>query len=95
LNKKAFVVEYDGVQPLKEYSTPTYNIISEENTRMPDYRNVLYWDPHFETDEKGEAILEFYTSDDASVYEIKVEGLSKDGRPVFGRSIIQVTDLKD
>jgi hypothetical protein len=95
LNKKALVVEYDGVQPLKEYSTPTYDIITEENIRMPDYRNVLYWNPQFETDENGEAILEFYTSDDASVYEIRVEGLSSNGRPVFNNSFIEVTDNND
>ena len=95
LNKKALVIEYDGVQPLKKYFTPTYDIITEENTRMPDYRNVLYWNPQFETDENGEAILEFYTSDVGSVYEIRVEGLSRDGSPVFVNSFIKVSHNND
>jgi hypothetical protein len=92
LNKSALVLEYDGVQPRKKYFTPAYDIISEENTRIPDHRNVLYWNPQFKTDENGTANLEFYTSDDISVYEIIVEGLSNDGVPLYGSTFIQVTN---
>jgi hypothetical protein len=90
LNKNAVVLEYDGVQPRRKYYTPTYDIISEENSRIPDHRNVLYWNPQFKTDENGTANLEFYTSDDISKYEIIVEGLSNDGIPVYGNAFIQV-----
>ncbi len=92
LNKNAFVLEYDGVQARKKYYSPAYDKISEENTRIPDHRNVLYWNPQFKTDENGIANLEFYTSDDISVYEIIVEGLSNDGIPVYGNTFIQVTN---
>jgi hypothetical protein len=92
LNSKAVVLEYEGLQPIKKYDNPKYIDISHENARMPDYRNVLYWNPQFKTDENGEAILEFYTSDDISDYEIKVDGISSDKRFVSGSSFIQVTN---
>ena len=92
LNKNASVIEYNGLQPLKEYPTPDYGNPTEENNRLPDYRNVLYWDPHFKTDENGEAVVEFYTSDAVGDYEIRIEGLSDEGKPAFGNAFIQVTD---
>jgi hypothetical protein len=91
LNKNALVMEYEGLQPLREYLTPSYDEVTEENSRLPDYRNVLYWNPHFKTDDKGEAILEFYTSDDISEYEIRIEGISSDGEPVSGKLHFKVT----
>jgi hypothetical protein len=94
-NENALIQEYDGIQPLRTYSTPEYDITTEENSRMPDFRNVLYWNPQFKTDGEGEAVLEFYTSDDKGVYEIRIEGLSSDGRPASGHSFIQVSDNRD
>ena len=91
LHKNAVVLEYDGVQARKKYYTPSYDEVSEENSRIPDRRNVLYWNPKFKTDENGIANLEFYTTDDISTYEIIVEGLSNDGIPVYGNAFIQVT----
>jgi hypothetical protein len=90
LNEKAQVIEYEGVQPIRKYLNPDYDKISEGNDRIPDYRNVLYWNPHFNTDEKGEAILEFYTSDDVGEYEIRVEGISSNGKFVSASTYIQV-----
>lgn len=92
LNKNASVMEYEGLQPLREFLSPSYDEVLEENSRLPDYRNVLYWNPHFKTNDKGEAILEFYTSDDASEYEIRIEGISSDGEPVSGGLLFKVTD---
>ena len=85
LNKNALVMEYEGLQPMREYLIPLYDEVSENTSRLPDYRNVLYWNPHFKTNDKGEAILEFYTSDDVSEYEIRIEGISPDGEPVSGK----------
>jgi hypothetical protein len=45
---------------------------------MPDFRNVLEWDPKVRTKE-GEQSINFYTSDLPGKYLIVVEGISKDG----------------
>jgi len=92
LHDRAQLVEYDGVQAMRHYVSPEYLTKSDLNSRIPDYRNVLFWDPQFQTDNKGEATLEFYTSDDVSEYEIRVEGISSDGRIAYSNSFIQVVD---
>ncbi len=60
LQDKALVVEYDGVQPTKKYISPEYVALADKNSRLPDYRNVLYWNPEVKTEEMGEDILEFF-----------------------------------
>lgn len=92
LNNKALVVEYDGIQLAIKYISPKYEKPTDKNSRIPDYRNVLYWNPLVNTNDKGEAILEFYASDDISEYEIHVEGISNDGRTACGRAMIRVVN---
>ncbi|MBT8219341.1 MAG: hypothetical protein KJP00_05940 [Bacteroidia bacterium] len=52
-----------------------------ENTRIPDFRSTLYWNPSVTTNKAGKATLEFYTSDDVGTYDIKIEGLTVNGQP--------------
>ncbi len=92
VQEKAEVIKYEGIQARRKYVSPAYDNTVDKKTRIPDYRNVLYWNPQFHTNEKGEAILEFYTSDDSGDYEIRVEGIDKDGRTAFGKLLIQVQD---
>jgi hypothetical protein len=92
LNEKALLIEYDGIQQKKQYTSPEYPALSDKNSRIPDYRNVLYWNPKVITNEKGEAYIEFYSSDDVSEYEIRVEGISNDGRTAYGNSFFQVVN---
>ncbi len=92
LQEKAEVMDYEGIQTTRKYPNPEYAKEVDKKTRIPDYRNVLYWDPQFRTNEKGEATLEFYTSDDTGLYEIRVEGIDKKGRTASSKLYIQVQD---
>ncbi|MXV17565.1 TonB-dependent receptor plug domain-containing protein [Pedobacter sp. HMF7056] len=71
----------------RAFYSPNYEN-PETNTRLPDVRSTIYWNPHVVTNE-GKAKLEFYTSDGAGTYRTVVEGLSQDGK--LGRKVLYYT----
>jgi hypothetical protein len=83
-DRSLFRQEYQSLQPLFSFSSPDYSVDSVRNSRIPDFRNTLYWNPDLRTGEDGKAGVEFYTSDEAGEYLIIVEGITADGKA--GRS---------
>ncbi len=69
---------YLTLLPQKQFQSPEHEAPSSNS--MPDFRNTLYWNPTIETDAKGKATIEFFSSDAIGAYEVKVEGVSVDGR---------------
>ncbi len=47
-------------------------------------KSTVYWNPYVETDFEGKGEIEFTLSDASSDFLIIVEGLSKEGEPIFG-----------
>ncbi|HEV8507747.1 MAG TPA: hypothetical protein VGQ53_20190 [Chitinophagaceae bacterium] len=78
LPSNAIVTDYPGFLYERSFYAPTYETEQEISSRMPDFRNVLEWDPKVRTKE-GEQSINFYTSDLPGKYLIVVEGISKDG----------------
>ncbi len=76
-----FRQEFDALQKLNEPYSPDYDTPESRDSRIPDFRNTLYWDPDATTDDEGKAGITFYTSDEAADYTVIVEGLSSDGKP--------------
>lgn len=74
--------EHPGFYTAKSFYHPNYAVVQEEHNK-PDYRNTLFWTPMVFTDSTGVASIEFYTSDKSSTYDIKVEGISESGIPVY------------
>ncbi len=65
-------------EPGKNYATPDYSMMNKEtSSRIPDYRYQLYWSPELKSDS-----IEFYTSDVAGKYSIKIEGFRENGKPI-------------
>jgi hypothetical protein len=56
----------------------------------PDFRNTLVWEPVVVTGENGEATVEFYASDVNTVFTVRIEGISSDGRPGTGFNTLTV-----
>jgi len=82
LHKNALVLDYNGLQPVKEYYFPSYTLAYERNDPTPDFRSNLYWDPRIEQDMLEEGKIEFYTSDDVDNYELRINGLTESGIPI-------------
>ncbi len=87
IDPNATVIEYQGIQSQREFYSPSYATEAERQSRLPDFRNVLYWAPEVSTSADGKSHLRFYTSDVAGKFVVFIEGLSSEGIP--GKSILQ------
>lgn len=92
IDPTALVLEYEGLQLQREFYSPTYATKEQVESRLPDFRNLLYWSPDIKTDEKGNKQVEFYTSDRPGKYAVVVQGINSNG--VSGSKIIYFTVKK-
>jgi hypothetical protein len=76
LLKKFKMVIAKGFYQHPPFYSPDY---SKEDKQLSDTRNVLYWNPLIITDQNGEAILQFYTSDIQASFIGIAEGVSLNG----------------
>jgi len=88
LDANALVLEYESMQKHRDFYIPQYNSPERYQSRLPDMRNVLFWEPNIMTDKTGKKSLQFYTSDLPGNYAIIVQGISLDGTP--GYSLLMV-----
>lgn len=72
----------------KTYYKQTYQN-SSKFERIPDYRNLLLWQPNLNLTKKGNEVT-FYTSDVPGYYHIRLEGFNEIGTPVSLQKIIKV-----
>ncbi len=79
LDPNLVVVNYEGLQSQREFYSPVYETAQQQATRIPDFRNTLYWSPSLITTKKGETNVQFYTSDQKGIYKVIVQGMGKDG----------------
>lgn len=81
INPNAVVLDYEGMQLHREFYSPSYDTPAKKASRVPDFRNVLYWSPSINTDANGKAQVNFYSSDISGIYVGIVNGLSENGIP--------------
>jgi hypothetical protein len=81
LNAHPVVLDYPGIPEQREFFSPKYETEDKVNSRMPDYRTLLYWSPRIITDDQNKKTLDFYTSDLPGHYAAVIMGLSKSGEP--------------
>ncbi|MBS1520839.1 MAG: hypothetical protein JST50_07590 [Bacteroidetes bacterium] len=79
LDPRAMVFDYDGLQLDRKFYSPVYDTDQERSSTIPDFRNVLYWNPDAGTDQKGTRKLSFYTSDKPGRYIGVIEGIAQNG----------------
>lgn len=81
LDPKVLIQNYEGVQGQREFYAPRYNTLNQLESRLPDFRDLLYWNANVETNEEGKSHLEFYTSDQPGKYKVIVQGITSQGMP--------------
>jgi len=81
---------YEGCQSAEDFYSPEYSADSLKSSRIPDYRNTLYWSPRKHTDKEGNSLVEFYTSDESSYYTIVVRGMAADGKNGYSKTTLKV-----
>jgi len=72
-------LDYEGLQRQRIFYAPQYENEKQRESRLPDRRNLLFWDSLVTLKDGEKKQLEFYTSDLTGEYTIVVEGISKDG----------------
>ena len=80
LDPAALVVEFQGLQLQREFYHPDYSTPDQKASRIPDTRNVLFWQSDITSGAKS-IQSSFYTSDLPGNYVIVVQGLSREGIP--------------
>lgn len=80
IDPKAVVLDYEGMQLQREFYSPTYTTVDQQKSRIPDFRNVLYWSPDVNTGADGKAMVSFYTSDKTGQYIAVMQGINADGQ---------------
>ena len=80
LNPKAVLLDYEGLQLQRQFYSPVYNSNDERASRLPDFRNALYWNPDLTTGPDGKAGVSYFTSDIAGKYIGILQGMDNNGR---------------
>ena len=79
LDPHDLVLDYEGLQQQRIFYSPDYATEDERMSRLPDFRNLLFWSPVLNTDVNGKAAFSFYTGDIPGKYLVVVQGLASNG----------------
>ena len=90
LDPKANIMDYEGMQLKREFYSPAYETTDQSSSRIPDFRNVLYWSPDIQINSSGKRTISFYTSDQENNYTIMLQGISSSGKAGSASTTIQV-----
>jgi len=90
---KTLQLDYDALQSQKEFFSPRYETVQQKENRIPDARHLLYWLPDL-TISNQDQLLDFYSSDQPGIYQTVIQGISKNGNPVFKTSSFTVRSTR-
>ncbi len=94
IDSNSVVVEFDGLQQQREFYSPRYSSTEEQETHLPDFRNVLYWSPQVSTGPNGQTRLSFFTSDMKGHFAVVVQGITSEGLPGKGVASFEVIETR-
>jgi hypothetical protein len=60
------------------------------SVRRPDFRSTIFWAPMVKTGEGSNGEIEFYCSDDVGDVNVRVDGVTKDGRVFSGEKSFKI-----
>jgi hypothetical protein len=83
LDPRATLIDYKGLQIQREFMAPVYENQAQIDNRSPDFRHLLHWSANINTSSKGKINTAFYTSDVPGKYAIVIQGISKQGQPLY------------
>jgi len=90
LNSSSQILSYEGPQLPYRFATPDYSKEKNRQSRIPDGRHTLLWNPDVRTDGKTSIRLPFDTSDLTGDFQATVEGITNNGEIIFATSFFKV-----
>ena len=80
LDPNAVVLDYKGLQSKRIFNAPVYENELQIESRMPDFRNLLYWKTDATIGKNN--TYSFFTSDLKGNYIISIQGVNKNGNMI-------------
>lgn len=74
----------------EDFYSPDYRAKELLESRIPDFRNTLYWNPSLHTGTTGRAEIEFFTSDEKGEYTVIARGITSKGKIFTSSMMIEV-----
>ncbi|MPN03062.1 hypothetical protein SDC9_150285 [bioreactor metagenome] len=71
-----------GYQLPAEFYSPAYETQEQKESLPPDHRTTIYWKPNVQFSKKGEALVEFYSADTPTTYQVIGEGVTSLGKMI-------------
>ena len=90
LNRTSQLLSYDGLQLPYLYDTPDYSEDAKRQSRTPDGRHTLLWNPDVRTNGNPSVRLSFNTSDLSGEFQATIEGVTKTGEIIFATAVFMV-----
>ena len=84
------IVNYAGTQAPRRLYTPDYSREENRQSRLPDYRHTLLWEPALQTNGHPTLEIPFDTSDYTGEFQVTVEGLTKEGEIITATASFEV-----
>jgi len=90
LDTQSQMFDYEGTQLNRLFYTPDYLNEEDVNSRIPDYRHTLLWNPTVELEGISDIQIPFTTSDLTGEFQVVLEGLTQDGNVIRGTAVFEV-----
>ena len=84
-------IDYEGLQAQRIFYSPSYATPERLRSKLPDFRQTLYWSPNLLTNKSGEANISFYTGDLPGQYRVVIQGMNERGELVNAQTYFTVT----
>lgn len=78
-----------GYQRPFVFQSPDYESTTEDLTKA-DYRSTIFWSPYISVNDDGKAGFSFFSADLPGRYRIVVEGVTVEGKPIYGEEFIEI-----
>ena len=86
----AIRLQYKVIDPVNTFKSIEYSTAAIKESRIPDFRNTLYWNPSVKTGVDNKASVDFWSSDFATGYDININGITSDGKLISIKKHIKV-----
>ena len=83
LPESSTFLEFQTIEDNTTFISPDNSGHTEDDIRVPDFRNLLYWDPDVAIPNEGK-VISFTTPDNEGDYEVIVRGVTEDGTHSIG-----------
>jgi hypothetical protein len=81
---------YRVLDPVAVFVSPEYSTEAMKSSRIPDYRNTLYWNPSVKPDQNGGFKISLWSGDNKGAYQVTLQGVTGDGRAFTRKRSVQV-----